>query len=54
MKRVAVVQSNYIPWKGYFDLIASVEEFILLDDVRTPVVTGAIATRSRPRRGSSG
>ena len=24
MKRVAIVQSNYIPWKGYFDLIAHV------------------------------
>lgn len=33
-KRVAVVQSNYIPWKGYFDLIAAVDEFILLDDVQ--------------------
>ncbi len=34
MKRVAIVQSNYIPWKGYFDLIASVDEFILFDDVQ--------------------
>src|SRR3981081_3816911 len=33
-KRVAIVQSNYIPWRGYFDLIASVDEFILLDDVQ--------------------
>jgi len=33
-KRVAIVQSNYIPWKGYFDLINSVDEFILLDDVQ--------------------
>ncbi len=33
-KKVAIVQSNYIPWKGYFDLIASVDEFILLDDVQ--------------------
>jgi hypothetical protein len=33
-KRVAVVQSNYIPWKGYFDLIATVDEFILFDDVQ--------------------
>ena len=33
-KRVAIVQSNYIPWKGYFDLIASVDEFILYDDVQ--------------------
>lgn len=33
-KRVAIVQSNYIPWKGYFDLINSVDEFILFDDVQ--------------------
>lgn len=34
MKRIAVVQSNYIPWKGYFDLIHSVDEFVLYDDVQ--------------------
>mgnify|MGYP000185009747 CR=1 FL=1 len=34
MKRVAIVQSNYIPWKGYFDLIAHVDEFILYDEVQ--------------------
>ena len=33
-KRVAIVQSNYIPWKGYFDMIASVDEFILYDDMQ--------------------
>jgi WbqC-like protein family len=33
-KRVAIVQSNYIPWKGYFDLIRSVDEFVLFDDVQ--------------------
>ncbi len=33
-KKVAVVQSNYIPWKGYFDLIRSVDEFILYDDAQ--------------------
>jgi hypothetical protein len=33
-KRVAIVQSNYIPWKGYFDLIASVDEFIVFDSVQ--------------------
>jgi hypothetical protein len=33
-KRVAIVQSNYVPWRGYFDLMASVDEFILLDDVQ--------------------
>ena len=34
MKRVAIVQSNYIPWKGYFDLVNSVDEFILYDDMQ--------------------
>lgn len=33
-KRVAVVQSSYIPWKGYFDLIRHVDEFILYDDAQ--------------------
>ena len=30
-KRIAIVQSNYIPWKGYFDLIHAVDEFVLFD-----------------------
>ncbi|WP_024931124.1 WbqC family protein [Methylophilus sp. OH31] len=34
MKKVAIVQSNYIPWKGYFDLINSVDEFVLYDDMQ--------------------
>ena len=33
-RRVAIVQSSYIPWKGYFDLIASVDVFVLFDDVQ--------------------
>lgn len=33
-KKVAILQSNYIPWKGYFDLISSVDEFIIYDDVQ--------------------
>ena len=33
-KRVAIVQSCYIPWKGYFDMINEVDEFVLLDDVQ--------------------
>ena len=31
-KKVAVIQSNYIPWKGYFDIINIADEFILYDD----------------------
>lgn len=33
-KKIAIVQSNYIPWKGYFDLINKVDEFILFDDMQ--------------------
>lgn len=33
-KKVAISQSNYIPWKGYFDMIASVDVFVLYDDMQ--------------------
>ena len=34
IKKVAVLQSSYIPWKGYFDIISGVDEFIIYDDVQ--------------------
>lgn len=34
MKKVAIIQSNYIPWKGYFDIIHDVDIFVFLDDVQ--------------------
>lgn len=34
MKKIAILQSNYIPWKGYFELISAVDEFILYDDMQ--------------------
>lgn len=34
IKRVGIVQSNYIPWCGYFDLISQCDEFVFLDDVQ--------------------
>ncbi len=33
-KKVGMTQSNYIPWKGYFDYINSVDEFYFYDDVQ--------------------
>ncbi|MGZ3707857.1 MAG: WbqC family protein [Bdellovibrionota bacterium] len=33
-KRVAILQSSYIPWKGYFDIIRAVDEFVLYDDAQ--------------------
>ena len=33
-KTAAIVQSNYIPWRGYFDLIDRVDTFVLYDCVQ--------------------
>lgn len=33
-KKIAISQSNYIPWRGYFDNIAQVDEFVLYDDMQ--------------------
>jgi len=33
-KTVVILQSSYIPWKGYFDLIRMADQFILYDDVQ--------------------
>ena len=34
MKKVAILQSNYIPWKGYFDIIKMADVFVIYDDVQ--------------------
>lgn len=33
-KKIAILQSDYIPWKGYFDIINSVDEFIIYDEAQ--------------------
>jgi hypothetical protein len=32
--KIACIQSSYIPWKGYFDIIHDVDVFVFLDDVQ--------------------
>ncbi|MBB3770788.1 hypothetical protein FHS55_001383 [Angulomicrobium tetraedrale] len=36
-KKIAIVQSNYIPWRGYFDMIRQCDEFVLYDNVQYTV-----------------
>lgn len=31
---IAILQSNYNPWKGYFDLIALADIFVIYDEVQ--------------------
>lgn len=34
MRKAVILQSSYIPWKGYFDLIRYADVFVFLDDVQ--------------------
>jgi hypothetical protein len=34
MKKVLITQSNYIPWKGYFDAINTCDVFVVYDDMQ--------------------
>jgi len=34
LKKIAILQPNYIPWKGVFDLISRVDVFVFYDDVQ--------------------
>lgn len=34
MKNIVITQSNYIPWKGYFDAIRIADEFVVYDDMQ--------------------
>jgi hypothetical protein len=33
-KTICINQSNYIPWRGYFDLIRKSDEFVIFDNVQ--------------------
>jgi hypothetical protein len=50
-KNVAILQSNYIPWKGYFDLINSVDEFIIYDDMQYTVDDWRNRNRIKTKQG---
>ena len=34
MTKAAIIQSSYIPWKGYFDIIHDADVFVFLEDVQ--------------------
>jgi len=50
-KTIAIVQSSYIPWKGYFDLIGLADEFIVLDDVQYTLRDWRNRNRIKTRHG---
>jgi hypothetical protein len=50
-RTVAIVQSSYIPWKGYFDLISRCNQLILYDDVQYTKRDWRNRNRIKTRRG---
>lgn len=52
-KSVAMVQSCYIPWKGYFDLINSVDHFLFYDDAEYSKNTWRNRNRAKTANGPS-
>jgi hypothetical protein len=53
VKRVAIIQPSYVPWRGYFDIIHSVDVFIFLDDVQYTVRDWRNRNRVRRPDGTS-
>jgi len=51
-KRVAIVQSCYIPWKGYFDLVNEVDHFLLYDDAEYSKNTWRNRNRAKTANGT--
>lgn len=43
--RVGAIQSNYVPWRGYFDLIRSVDIFVIGDNLQYS--TGSYRNRAK-------
>ena len=33
-EKIAILQSNYIPWRGYFDILSNVDKFIIYDEIQ--------------------
>lgn len=51
-KKVAILQSCYIPWRGYFDIINMVDEFIIYDDVQFTKRDWRTRNKIKTREGS--
>lgn len=53
MTTVGIIQPNFVPWRGYFDFIRSVDIFVFLDDVQYTRQDWRNRNRIRTRNGAS-
>lgn len=51
MKTIAITQPTFMPWLGYFDLIAQAESFVFLDDVQFEKQSWQSRNRVRTKSG---
>lgn len=51
--RVGIIQSSFIPWRGYFDIIDEVDLFVFLDDVQYTASDWRNRNRLRSANGSA-
>ena len=52
-KTVAIIQSNYIPWVGYFAIAAACDTFIVFEDVQYTKNDWRNRNRIEPKRSGS-
>ena len=45
--KTAIIQSNYIPWLGYFNIISSVDKFVFYDTAQYTKEVGEIEIISK-------
>lgn len=50
--KVGIIQSNFLPWRGYFDFLREVDLFILHDDLQYTKGDWRNRNRIKTRRGS--
>jgi hypothetical protein len=50
-KQIAIIQSAYVPWKGFFDLINRCDEYVILDTVQFSKGHWHNRNRIKTRRG---
>ena len=53
MRKIGIIQPNFLPWRGYFDFIQEVDAFVLLDDVQYTVQDWRNRNRIRTPSGGS-
>jgi len=54
MKSVVILQSNYIPWKGYFDLIKDADVFIFMMIYSSLKMTGVTGIKLKQLKAVNG